>query len=170
MLRTLALVLLIAVASCTSTRPAPPLRSQSLTPAETEQVDSLLEKLYQSFSYEEGEEPDWELMRSVFIDGAQFVGEPPVGEAPNPQSVDAFISSWQTSIRRSTSASSATDEWITGRHITKVGQLISVDVTFQAIKQNDPAPRKPGLDSLVLVSVGDVWKILSFVVQYESKL
>ncbi len=170
MLRILVLVLLIALASCVSTRPAAPLRAESLTSAETEQVDSLLEKLYRSFTYGEGEEPDWNLMRSVFVDGAQFVTEPPAGESPNPRSVDAFISSWQASIRGSTSPRPAHDEWITGTHITKVGQLIRVDVVFQAIKSNDPAPRKPGLDSLVLTKVGGVWKILSFVVQYESKL
>lgn len=170
MLRTLALVLLIALASCASTRPAAPLRTESLTPTETEQVGSLLEKLYQSFSYGEGEEPDWELMRSVFVDGAQFVTEPPAGEAPNPQSVDEFISSWKASIRSSISPRPANDEWITGTRINKLGQLIRVDVAFQAIKTNDPAPRKQGLDSLVLANVDGVWRILTFIVQYESKL
>ena len=89
-------------------------------------------------------------MRSVFFDGAQFVTEPPVGEAPNPQSVDAFISSWQASIRDSTSSTLATAEWITETRMSKVGKLIRVDVVFQAKKRNDPAPKKPGLDSLVL--------------------
>ena len=51
-----------------------------------------------------------------------------------------------------------------------MGQLIRVDVAFQAKKTNDPAPRNPGLDSLVLANSGGDWKVLSFVIQYESKL
>ena len=41
---------------------------------------------------------------------------------------------------------------------------------FQAERPGDPSPRKPGLDSLVLARIGPTWKVLSFVVQYESKL
>jgi hypothetical protein len=170
MLRALALVLLLAYTGCATPQPAAPLRTESLTSAETKQVDTLLEKLYRSFSHGDGEEPDWDLMRSVFVDGAQFVTEPPVGEAPNPQSVDAFISSWQASIRESESPTVATEEWITDARVVKVGRLIRADVVFQAKKRNEPAPRRPGLDSLVLVDAGGDWKILSFVVHYESKL
>ena len=170
MLRTLVLVLLVALTSCASTRPAAPLRTVPLTPAESEQVDSLLANLYLSFSHSAGEEPDWELMRSVFVDGAQFVTDPPDGEAPSPQTVDALIASWKDSIRKSTSPTLATAETITATRVTKLGQLIRVDVVFQAKKENDPSPRKPGLDSLVLANVGGDWRVLSFVVQYESKL
>jgi len=170
MLRALVLVFLIALTSCASTRLDASLRAESLAPADSEQVESLLKKLYRSFNYGAGEEPDWESMRSVFVDGAQFVTEPPAGKAPNPQSVDDFISSWRDSIRRSTSPGPAYAEWIIDTRVTKVGQLIRVDVVFQARKANDPSPRKSGLDSLVLANVGGVWKVLSFVVQYESKL
>ena len=90
--------------------------------------------------------------------------------APSPQSVEAVISSWQASIRDSTSPARATEEWITDTRTAKVGKLIRVDVVFQARKRDDPAPREPGLDSLVLVDVDGAWKVLSFVVHYESKL
>lgn len=170
MLRILTLALAIMMAGCASTGPADILRPESLSPAETEQVTTLLDKLYQSFNYGENEEPDWGLMRSVFVDGAQFSTEPPAGAAPNSQLLEDFISSWQTSIRNSTSSRPSHSEWVTGTRSTRLGQLIRVDVVFQAKKGSDTSPRKPGLDSLVLTQVNGNWKVLSFIVQYESKL
>lgn len=144
------------------------LHIESLTRAESEQVDALLDDLYRSFCSAEGEEPDWELMRSVFVDDAQFVTEPPPGRPPKPQTVDAFIASWRDAIRGRPRP--AYDEWITGTRVTKVGGLIRIDVAFLAKTSTDTAPRKPGLDTLVLTQVDGTWRVLSFVVQYESKL
>ena len=163
-------VYLFVVTSCVSTRSDGPPRTVPLTAGETEQIDSQLKNLYRSFCYGDGEEPDWELMRSVFFEGAQFVSETSVGEAPRPQTVDEFISSWQHIIRGSSSPTVETSERIISASATKVGKLIRVDVVFQALKSNDPSRRKPGLDSLVFANFDGVWKILSFVVQYESKI
>lgn len=170
MLRTLITVVLIAFAGCTFAQRDPQLQTQSLTSAEEMQVNAVLEKLYQSFGYAHGEEPDWALMRSVFIEHAQFVTEPSAGEAPKSQTIDELISSWQASIRDSASPTVATEEQIIDTRMEKVGSLIRVDVVFRAKKGTDSAIRKPGLDSLVLVDTGGDWKILSFVVHYESKL
>ena len=163
-------VFVIMTTSCVSTRPGGPLQPKSLTTDESSQIDLQLNKLYQSFCYDSGEEPDWELMRSVFIEGAQFVGEAPAGGSPSPQSVDEFISSWQKSIRRSDSVTVKTTEHLISTKVTKVGKLIRVEVLFQAKKKNDPSPRKPGLDTVVFANDKGIWKVLSFVVHYESKL
>lgn len=160
----------VSLIACESNHFEKLLRAESLTRDETAQVDILLEKLYQSFCYGKGEEPDWELMHSVFFEGAQFVGEVPEGEPPTPQTIEDFIASWQHSIRDSDSPTIATAERILETKATKIGQLIRVDILFQGSKSNDTSAKKPGLDSLVLASVDGVWKILSFVVQYESKL
>jgi len=170
MLRALALLSSLALAGCLSTDPAAPLQAAPLTADEAARVDDVLERLYRSFSHGDGEEPDWELMRSLFVEGAQCVTETPTGQAPRPQPVDAFISAWRTSVRDRASPTLETGERILDARTTRVGRLIRVDVLFQAQKRDDPAPRTPGLDSLVLVDVGGDWKILSFVVHYESKL
>jgi quercetin dioxygenase-like cupin family protein len=146
------------------------LQTESLTQDEENQVDILLTKLYKSFSYGKAEEPNWELMRSVFVEGAQFVLEVPDGEFPNPQTIEEFISNWQSSIRNSDSSTVETSENIIETRTVKMGKSIRVDVVFQASRANDPSPRKYGLDSLVLVNVDGVWKILSFVIHFESKL
>lgn len=147
-----------------------PLQPAPLTAADAEQVEALLDDLYRSFCSTEGEEPDWELMRSVFVTDAQFVSETAAGESPEPQTVEAFIASWRDAIRSSTTPRPAHDEWITGTQTTKVGELIRVDVAFEARKSTDPVARKPGLDTLTLAKVDGAWRVLSFVVQYESKL
>ena len=146
------------------------LQSKRLSEVETEQVDILLRNLYQSFSYAKATEPNWELMNSLFIEKAQFVIEAPVGDSPRPQTIEEFISSWQNSIRNSNSPTVETTERIIETKSRKMGRLIYVDVVFQASKTNDSSPRKYGLDSLVLANVDGVWKILSFIIHYESKL
>lgn len=169
--RKIVLVLfLFGIISCKSDHIDESIHAETLTQDETEQVDVLLKKLYQSFSYRKSEEPDWELMRSVFFEGAQFVGEAAVGEAPRPQTVEEFISSWQNTIRNSDSATVETTERIIETKTTKIGKLIRIDVIFQASKSDDPSPRKSGLDSILLTNLDGDWKILSFIVQYESKL
>lgn len=170
MLRISVVWLVLVLISCATIPPTGSLRLEPLTSAETQQVDSLLDRLYRSFTYGADEEPDWELMRSAFVENAQFVTEPVEGKAPDSQLLEAFISSWQEAIRGSTAPRPSHDEWITGTTATKLGELIRVDVSFQAKKGNDTAPRKPGLDSLVLVKVDGQWKVLSFIVHYESKL
>lgn len=145
------------------------LHTESLTPDEENQVYILLKKLYKSFSYGNAEEPDWELMRSVFFEGAQFVSEVPEGKTPKPKTIEEFISSWQNSIRNSNSPTIETTERIIDTKTSKIGKSIRVDVVFQASKINDPSPRKYGLDSLILVNDDGVWKILSFIIHFESK-
>jgi len=167
-------VILLAVFSvtligCQSNHTSQSLNIESLTADEAQQVDILLKNLYQSFMYNEAGEPDWELMRSVFFEGAQFVSEPAEGAPLRPQTIEGFISSWQQAIRNSNSSTVETSEKIIETRAHKIGKLIHVDVVFLASKANDPSPRKSGLDSLVLANVGGVWKVLSFVVQYESK-
>lgn len=51
-----------------------------------------------------------------------------------------------------------------------MGELVRVDVVFYGKELGDPHPRKPGLDSLLLARTAGSWRVLSFVVQYESKL
>ena len=161
---------LLTFGSCKSKKSDSLLPPELLTQDESAQVEILLQKLYQSFSYDQAKEPDWELMHSVFFEGAQFVSEVPDGEMPNPQSIEEFITSWQQAMRSSDSPTVETTERIIETKAVKRGKLILVDVVFQGAKATDPSPKKYSRDSLVLTSVDGDWKVLSFVVQYESKL
>ena len=148
----------------------PILLEKGLSIEEMAEVEQLLEKLYQSFSYEEGKEPDWSLMRSAFLKNGQFVLEASSDQAPLPQSIDDFILSWQQVIHKSSKKSVKTSEEILQSNVRKIGNFIHVDVVFRAKKSTDLVPRKKGLDSLILAKEGDDWKILLFAVHHESKL
>jgi hypothetical protein len=134
------------------------------------EVQVLLEQLYRSFNYGAGQEPDWRLMRTLFVDGAQFVPEPSPGAPLRSYDVDALIAKWQSSMRAGSSPNLGYSEWIGNTSVDKVGELLRVDVLFYGKEPGDSHPREPGLDSLLLARVNGSWKVLSFIVHNESKL
>jgi hypothetical protein len=142
---------------------------QAVTPEAGRQIRALLDKLYHSFNYPENQEPDWAMMRSCFVDGALFAPEPDAGEAIRPRDVDALIAGWQAAMRRRASHPGYS-EWIDRVSISQVGKIVRADVVFYGREAGDTQPRRPGLDSLQLVQVDGEWRVLSFVVQSESKL
>ncbi len=168
MLKLAFLALVLALAAC-STAPVVKAPGQPAAVAEPE-IRPLLERLYRSFNYGPRQEPDWRSMRACFIDGAQFVPEPPAGEPIRSYDVDALIAKWKSSMRRSKSANPGYSEWIDSTTITRTGDMLRVDVVFYGKEPGDPHPRRPGLDSLLLARSAGSWKVLSFVVQSESKL
>jgi hypothetical protein len=168
--RSLLLAAAIVATGCSTLPSQNQVVSSSISPAEERQVRAVLERLYRSFNYGQGEEPEWQLMRSCFLDGALFAPEPEAGGTYRPLDVDALIRKWQASIRKRPSENAGYSEWIDQVSTSRVGNLIRADVTFYGKEATDSHPRKPGLDSLQLVKIGGDWKVLSFVVQYESKL
>jgi hypothetical protein len=130
----------------------------------------VLDRLYRSFGHDEGGEPDWSLIRAQFVEGAMFAGEEPDGASPEPVPVDAFIAGWRDALRKSGASRPVRSEKIIRREMNRGGRLICVDIEFVAEKAGDPQTRMPGLDSLTLVRDAVGWKVLSFVVHYESKL
>lgn len=144
--------------------------SHAVTATDRREVQVLLEQLYRSFNYGPGREPDWRLMRTSFVDGAQFVPEPSPGTPLRSYDVDALIAKWQSSMRAGSSSNLGYSEWIGSTSVDKVGELLRVDVVFYGKEPGDSHPRKPGLDSLLLARVNGSWKVLSFVVHSESKL
>jgi len=166
-----ALILAIALASmgCSAIPQAEPAPSRATLPIDGE-VQALLDRLYHSFNYGPGQEPDWKLMRTSFVDGAQYVPEPSAGSPLRSYDVDALIAKWQSSMRSSTSVNPGYSEWIGSTSISKVGDLLRVDIVFYGKEPGDRHQRQPGLDSLLLARVDGTWKVLSFVVHKESKL
>lgn len=164
-------ILAIALASmgCPAIPQAEPTTSRATSPIDSE-VQVLLDRLYRSFNYGPGEEPDWKSMRASFVDGAQFVPEPTGGSPLRSYDVDALIAKWQSSMRSGASVNLGYSEWIATISISKIGALLRVDVVFCGKEPGDPHQRQPGLDSLLLARVDGTWKVLSFVVHEESKL
>lgn len=172
MLRTaaIAFALLVTLIGCRTQGRTSSSLTEPVGAGDAAAIGIVLDELYRSFGHAEGGEPDWERMRAQFVDGAQFVAETADGVAPEPQPVGEFIASWREAIRAREKPRPAQSETILRQQLSRVGRLIRVDIEFIAQKGTDPRARKPGLDSLTLVEVAGAWKVLSFVVHYESKL
>jgi hypothetical protein len=138
--------------------------------AEETEFRNLLGPLYQSFSFEAGKEPDWIAMRAYFVDEAVFIPEPEPGKPLQPADVDTLIARWQASIRSRPESSRSYTERIESLTVSRYGSVAHVNVVFSGSESGDPHARKPGVDSIQLVRVGDEWKISAFVVQYEARL
>ena len=167
------LMLLIALASSPSMAiAADPIATDSdraVSPEDRQEIDALLDRLYRSFNYAAGKEPDWVMMRSCFVDGALFVPEAEDGKV-RAQDVDALIARWQASMRKKPGANPAYAEVVDSVRLERIATLVRADVTFTGSEPGDPRRRKPGLDSLQLVRQDGAWRVLSFVVHYESTL
>lgn len=170
MLKSLLLTAALLASACAASPDRGTASPTRLASSTQQHVRALLDRLYRSFNYAKGQEPDWALMRSCFVDGALFVPEPDPGSAVRPADVDAVIAKWQASMRKRSAGNHGYSEWIDHVRTSRVGNLVRADVVFHGKEPGDPQPRKPGLDSLQLVQVDGEWKVLSFVVQYESKL
>jgi SnoaL-like protein len=170
MLRALSLLVAISLVACSTRASLSPGFTGPVEARDVAAIESRLDSLYGSFGHGHGEEPDWDQMRDHFVDGALFMGEVSPEASPRPQSVDAFIASWREAFRSRKEPQAAQDERIVARRLSRVGNLVRVDVEFIAHKATDPHERKPGRDSLTLIKVAGVWKVLAFVVHCESKL
>lgn len=169
MLRQALLVSVLICGGCSTYLHHDSISNQVVAPETSSQIRALLDKLYQSFNYPEGQEPDWALMGSCFVDGALFAPEPDAGDAIRPSDVDTLIAKWQAAMRRQPSKPGYI-EWIENVQMSQAGNLVRADVVFYGKEPGELRLRRPGLDSLQLVQVDGKWKVLSFVVQYESKL
>jgi len=169
MIRALILTVALASTGCSAIPQVAQTPSRAALTADSE-VQALLDRLYRSFNYGPGQEPDWKLMRASFVDGGQFVPEPTEGSQLRSHDIDALIAKWQSSMRANHAGNRGYSEWIGSTSITQVGDLLRVDVVFYGKEPGEPHQRQPGLDSLLLAQVDGTWKVLSFVVHRESKL
>lgn len=133
-------------------------------------LQTLLERLYRSFSYGPGGEPDWNAIRSCFVDNAVFIPERNPDGTIEPRNVDDLLSRWRESVRKRTSAAPRYTEKIENIAVHRREGVAYLDVEFIAVEAGDPKPRKPGLDSMQWVMTPDGWRIAAFIVQSESKL
>lgn len=167
--RSLALAAGIVLFGCAGApaRTRPPFPGDHDT-ARQGQVDAVLDRLYQSFNYAAGQEPDWVAMRSLFFDDAVFVPEPEPGRAPVPRSIDDLIARWQAAWRGSADRE-AYAEWITQRRVTVRGNVAYVEIEFMGRAPTDDRARQPGIDHVLLLEADGQWKVAAFVVARESR-
>ena len=131
-------------------------------------VESTLATLYETFSFDRGQEPDWTRMRALFLDGATFVAPVTKGTPPHGVNAEQFVRDFREWVLTSADAKAGFRERIVHMRIDRFGHLAHAYVTFEGFVPGEVKARKRGIDSIQLVLDNDRWKVASFTTQYES--
>ena len=155
-------LLALWLSACRAAPPGPP-------PAdELRAIEATIGELYRSFNFDAGGEADWELLRSLLIDGAVFVA--PVGEDESPRAIgaDEFIDGFRAWILTSPQRESGFHERSVHVRADVFGKVAHAYVVFEGFVPGDGRTKTRGLDSIQLVLDGERWRVVSFMTQYAG--
>lgn len=130
----------------------------ALTPAANEEdvssIDGLIDVLYESITFTEGEKPDLERFSSLFIPNAPFIRITPDG--PNTMDLDSFVSSFSDRVSSGTLKSFYEAE--VSRKTNSFGGIAQVFSTYKK-GMNTTAPQSlgRGINSIQLFHDGRRW-------------
>jgi hypothetical protein len=130
-------------------------------------IDGILDALYGAVSFGPGEEGDWELVRSLFIDGAVFVQPAPAGGKRTVWNTEEFIQDFKDFIATSRAKDEGFNERITHRRTDVFGTIAHAYVVFEGRYGPTVEAKSRGLDSIQLVQDGGRWWVVSITTEFE---
>ena len=137
---------------------------------ETQAVNALIDALYASVSFEPGQTPDWDRVRSFFLPEAVVVFAPRGDTPTQVMDLDAFIQDFQTFYDDRDIATRGFRETVAAREVVVYGNTAHAFVVFEPrIGPDWEGPTTPGVDSLALVRVGDGWRVAAITTQFSSR-
>lgn len=117
-------------------------------------IDALMNALYESITFPEGEEPDLERFKSLFFPNAPFIRITPDG--PNTMDLDSFVSSFSERVE-----SNALISFYEAEIFRKTHSFGSIAQVFSAYKKGvnttDPGSLGRGINSIQLFHDGKRW-------------
>jgi pimeloyl-ACP methyl ester carboxylesterase len=117
-------------------------------------IDGLIDALYESITFPDGEKPDLARFKSLFVPNAPFVRIIPDG--PNTMDLDSFITSF--SERVSSGALRSFYEVEISRKIQQYGGIAHVFSTYKkGMNATDPGSMGQGINSIQLYHDGKRW-------------
>ena len=135
---------------------------------DTLEIRTMIEELYQAFSFDAGAEPDWDRLRALAVDGARFVSPIRTGEAAHATGIEPFLESFGKWVRESDEARAGLHERILQVGLDVFANIGHAFVTFESFVPPDGEANALGLDSIQLVRDVGQWKLASFTSQYAS--
>ncbi len=156
---------LLGLAGC---RTAAPVASGG-PEAEVTAIHQQLERLYAAFSFDAGEQPDWETQRGVYLPGAVFVPPMRDGSAPRIDDTQRFLADFERFATSAPYADTGFHERIVGLRIDVFGRVAHAFVAFEGFAPADGRTQTRGLDSIQLVHDGEAWRLASFATQFERE-
>ncbi len=132
-----------------------PIIAEELTPSvDGVSIDALVTALYESITFSEGEEPDMERFRSLFVPNALFIRSTP--EGPNIMDLESFVSSFNERVE--SNALTSFYEAEIARIIHSYGGIAHIFSTYKkGMNTTDPRFLGQGINSIQLFYDGDRW-------------
>lgn len=152
----LGVIILCGSVSCQEklTQEDPIISDDKALSADGVSVETVVAALYESITFSEGEEPDMERLRSLFIPNALFIRSTP--EGPNIMDLEGFISSFKERILSNALTSFYEAEIV--RTIHTFGGIAHVFSTYKkGVNTTDPRFLGRGINSIQLFHDGDRW-------------
>jgi len=139
--------------------------TQQTDQSDVSSIDAIIKTVYESITFREGEEPDLDRFRSLFITNALFTRITPDGV--NKMDLDGFISSFSNRIN--TGAMKSFSETEISRKTHSYGSIAQVWSTYKkGINTEDPVSSGRGINSIQLFNDGKRWWISSILWQDET--
>lgn len=134
--------------------------------AQQSEVDAVVSELYESISFNENKEPNYEKFQSLFIDGARLISVRDTTSATlTPADYESIMNK-----RRSSGAMIAFEEKELHRETDKYGNILHVFSTYQ-IRTKTPEGEESarGINSIQLMKKDGQWKVTSLIWYEEDQ-
>jgi hypothetical protein len=139
--------------------------TQQKDQSDVSSIDAIIKTVYESITFREGEKPDLDRFRSLFIANALFIRVTPDGV--NKMDLDGFISSFSNRI--DTGAMKSFSEFEISRKTHSYGSIAQVWSSYKkSINTEDPVSFGRGINSIQLFNDGKRWCITSIIWQDET--
>ncbi|MCL7970957.1 MAG: nuclear transport factor 2 family protein [marine benthic group bacterium] len=141
---------------------APTLAQTEVTNSDERSVEQVVRDVYDLVSWTDGNTPDWEVVRDVFIPEAIIVLRYPPDLKV--MSVDGFLLDWLRFQNQLEAAGvSGFQETVTSAAVTEFGDVAHVHVVYESSIPGTGRPARPGVDLWSLIRADDQWKVVSVV-------
>jgi hypothetical protein len=126
--------------------------------ARSQTADAVVRELYDLVTFEAGTTPDWDRVRSLFLDEAVIVLRTS-RTASEVMSLDGFIGDWLEFIERANVSETGFEEKIIRTVPLEFKDIAHVLVLYEAHIPGSPRPPQQGVDSFSLVRRDGAWRI-----------
>ena len=141
---------------------APALAQTDESAEDLRSVEQVVRDVYDLVSWTDGNTPDWEVVRDVFIPEAIVVLRYPPDLKV--MSVDGFLLDWLRFENQLAAASvNGFQETVTSAETTEFGDVAHVSVVYESSIPGTARPARPGVDLWSLIRVDGRWKVVSVV-------
>ena len=156
-IRACALALLVS-----AWNPLPAVAQSDEAPGDERSVEQVVRDVYDMVSWTDGDTPDWEEVRQVFLPEAVVVLRNRAGLQV--MSVDGFLLDWLRFQNQLTEAGlTGFVETVRSADVTEFGDIAHAHVVYESSIPETERPARPGVDFWSLIRVDGVWKVASVV-------